>query len=76
MAGYGADAPDSFDLTFAECEKVGGHCWKSTGLTLMSNPPQHPEYCKHCGATRVGMSQPAYSYSEAQPRHDDASKEG
>lgn len=27
------------------------HCWHPTGLVAMSNPPQYPHVCCHCGET-------------------------
>ncbi|KKK51188.1 hypothetical protein LCGC14_3117470, partial [marine sediment metagenome] len=41
-----------FPVKFEDCEKMSGHCFERTAATLTSNPPQYPEYCKHCGATR------------------------
>lgn len=52
------------------CVAHGGHCYVSTGETLMSNPPQHPEKCRHCPATRVGVAHAepmVYTYPEGQP---------
>lgn len=68
---YGLGAPKSFAVKSSECEALGGHCWVPSNVTLTSNPPQYPEYCKHCGATRVGMEQERYRYSEVTPRRDE-----
>ncbi len=59
---------EQFPVKFEDCEDQGGHCFRSTDITLTSNPPQYPEYCRHCGATRVGMQQPPMSYGEIVPR--------
>lgn len=48
--------------TEAECERHGGHCWESDGMKLLSSPPQYPEHCKHCPATRVGTPRSPMSY--------------
>lgn len=54
-------------LSFEECERIGGHCWVSSDVMLLSNPPQFPQSCKHCGATRVGRRQASMAYSPSQP---------
>lgn len=54
-------------LSFKDCESIGGHCWRSTHFVLDSMPPQHPEICKHCGATRRGMEQERLSYTDPHP---------
>lgn len=56
-----------FPLDFAACEKIGGHCWNSSQIVLMSNPPQYPEHCRHCGATRKGTPQESMSYTDPVP---------
>ncbi len=68
---YGFNAPESFAFTSKQCEEIGGHCWRRSDVVLTSNPPQYPEWCKHCGATRVGTEQERYRYSEVTPRQDE-----
>lgn len=58
----------SYPATFEQCEDFGGHCFERTGFVYTVNPPQYPEECKHCGATRTGYPQPDMSYSEPVPR--------
>lgn len=59
-----------FALSLEECEGVGGHCFTRTNIVLTSNPPQYPEVCKHCGATRTGRQQAPMSYTDIEPRSD------
>lgn len=68
---YGFNAPSEFALTSEECEKIGGHCWRDSDVTLTSNPPQYPQWCRHCGATRVRIPQEPYTYSEPVPRKEE-----
>lgn len=35
------------------CDNCGSPDVKSTGVTLLSNPPQYPHTCKNCGANYV-----------------------
>ena len=51
-------------ITEEECERIGGHCFERTGLTLTSNPPQYPEVCKHCGKRRVAIPQASFRYRD------------
>lgn len=54
----------SYPVAFEDCIKMGGHCFESTDRVLLTNPPQYPEVCKHCGAQRVGKAQSPMTYSE------------
>jgi hypothetical protein len=54
-------------VSLEECEETGGHCWEGLGIELTSWPPQHPEACIHCGATRIGRPREAMEYSEVRP---------
>lgn len=58
----------NYPVDFEDCEEQGGHCFAPTGMVLTSNPPQYPEVCKHCGATRTGMEQDLMSYTDPVPR--------
>lgn len=44
------------------CVEHGGHCWVDSGMVLTSVPPQYPQHCKHCTATRIGTPQEEMSY--------------
>jgi hypothetical protein len=48
-----------------ECILRGGHCFERTGLVLMSNPPQYPECCKHCGKKRIATPRDPWEYTDA-----------
>ncbi len=61
IAAYDLDAK-KLQLTFEGCGAMGGHCWEGTGIT--SDPPQYPEVCKHCGATRTGTPRYPMEYTE------------
>ena len=43
-----------YPVIFEDCEKLGGHCFVGTNRVFPTDPPQYPEVCKHCGATRIG----------------------
>lgn len=43
------------------CE-LKGHTFVSDGTVLDSLPPQYPEFCKYCGARRVGIPQSPMRY--------------
>jgi hypothetical protein len=55
-------------LTPQQCVAIGGHCWRR-GEVLTSDPPKYQERCKHCPATRRGVSREpwAWTYPEGQP---------
>lgn len=56
-------------MSAEDCVEHGGHCWQRTGETLASNPPQTPQRCKHCPATRIGTPREAmdWRYPDGQP---------
>jgi hypothetical protein len=56
-----------YPVKFEDCEKMGGHCFESTGFVLTSLPPQYPEVCKHCGARRTGQERSSRTYTEVLP---------
>lgn len=57
------------EVSSEDCVKIGGHCWEGTGMVYSSNPPQYPEKCKHCPASRIGTPQAnmSYRYPKDQP---------
>lgn len=54
--------------TVDECVAHGGHCYVSENIVLASNPPQYPEKCKHCPASRVAIPQSQWSYRDTTPK--------
>lgn len=54
-------------MTVEECKSRGGHCYERTGLVLTTYPPQHPEKCKHCPASRVAVARGAWTYHDTTP---------
>lgn len=49
--------------TEEECVAHGGHCFDhNTTFSHATSPPQYPEGCKHCPATRVRISRAPYFY--------------
>lgn len=37
----------------AKCVEGKEHCYHSTGVALLSYPPQYPEVCCYCGDKRI-----------------------
>lgn len=54
-------------MTPEECLAHGGHCYERTGMVLTSYPPQYPEKCKHCPATRVAIPREPWEYRDTTP---------
>jgi hypothetical protein len=53
--------PVRFD-TAEECLAHGGHCFERVDVALSTDPPQYPEKCKHCTATRVAVPRAPFYY--------------
>lgn len=45
-----------------DCVAHGGHCWVGSGIVMASSPPQYPEGCKHCPASRVRIPREPWTY--------------
>lgn len=57
-------------LSPADCVRHGGHCWYNTQQYMQGNGvTMIGQACKHCRATRSGVSRDPYewTYPEGQP---------
>ena len=57
-------------LTSAACVEYGGHCWYDSQHYMQGNGVQMlGQRCRHCPATRSGVSRDPYewTYPEGQP---------
>ena len=70
--GYAAGGTEVGDLpprnvTVAseeECVLRGGHCFVDGDVMNLSNPPQIPQRCKHCGKRRVKVAREPWEYRD------------
>lgn len=55
-------------LTEEQCVALGGHCYVDTNSVWDTMPPQYPQTCKHCPATRVKIPRDPYEYRDTTRR--------
>jgi len=45
------------EMTAADCELVGGHCWEVENIVVATNPPRFHRRCIHCHKVQEGVWQ-------------------